>query len=40
VGTFVIAPSKVTHEFSCDAGADCLFLLRRSGPTDYIWPGK
>jgi quercetin dioxygenase-like cupin family protein len=40
VGTFVIAPSKVTHEFACDAGADCLFLLRRSGPTDYIWPGK
>jgi quercetin dioxygenase-like cupin family protein len=40
VGTFVIAPSKVTHEFSCDAGADCLFLLRRSGPTDYIWPAK
>ena len=40
VGTFVIAPSKATHQFSCDAGAACLFLLRRSGPTDYIWPAK
>jgi len=40
VGTFVIAPSKQVHQFSCDAGADCVFLLRRSGPTDYIWPGK
>jgi quercetin dioxygenase-like cupin family protein len=40
VGTFVIAPSKAMHEFACDAGADCLFLLRRSGPTDYISPAK
>jgi quercetin dioxygenase-like cupin family protein len=40
VGTFVIATSKQTHEFVCDAGAPCVFLLRRSGPTDYIWPAK
>lgn len=39
-GTFVSIPSKQMHEFVCDAGADCLFLLRHSGPTDYIWPGK
>jgi len=40
VGTFVIIASKQAHEFACDAGAECVFLLRRSGPTDYIWPGK
>lgn len=36
-GTFVIAPSKSKHEFSCDAGADCVFVVRLSGPTDYNW---
>jgi hypothetical protein len=36
-GTFLVLPSKARHEFSCDAGADCLFVLRRSAPTDYIW---
>ena len=40
VGTFVIVPSKAVHQFTCDGGADCVFLLRRSGPTDYIWPTK
>lgn len=40
MGTFVIVHSKQTHEFACDAGAPCVFLLRRSGPSDYIWPGK
>jgi mannose-6-phosphate isomerase-like protein (cupin superfamily) len=40
VGTFVVAPSKATHEFTCDPGAECVFLMRRSGPTDYIWPAK
>jgi quercetin dioxygenase-like cupin family protein len=40
VGTFVIVHSKQTHEFACDSGAPCVFLLRRSGPTDYIWPAK
>jgi quercetin dioxygenase-like cupin family protein len=39
-GTFVIVPSKAKHEFSCDAGADCLFVMRRSGPTDYNWVAK
>lgn len=40
LGTFVITPSKTKYELACDAGADCLLLLRRSGPTDYIWPAK
>ncbi|MCA1665293.1 MAG: cupin domain-containing protein, partial [Myxococcales bacterium] len=40
LGTFVVVRSKQMHEFSCDAGAACVFLLRRSGPTDYIWPAK
>jgi mannose-6-phosphate isomerase-like protein (cupin superfamily) len=40
VGTFVIAPSRALHEFTCDAGAECVFFMRRSGPTDYIWPAK
>lgn len=39
-GTFVIVPSKAKHEFSCDAGAECLFIIRRSGPTDYNWVAK
>lgn len=34
-GTFVVVPSKMQHEFSCDAGADCIFVVRRSGPTDF-----
>ncbi len=39
-GTFVIVPSKAKHEFSCDAGAACVFVVRRSGPTEYIWGAK
>jgi quercetin dioxygenase-like cupin family protein len=36
-GTFVNVPSKAKHEFSCDAGAECIFVVHRSGPTDYNW---
>ncbi len=39
-GTFVNVPSKAHHEFSCDAGAECVFVVRRSGPTDYNWVAK
>ena len=39
-GTFVIVGSKTPHEFSCDAGAPCVFVVRRSGPTDYNLVGK
>lgn len=40
VGTLVIVPSRAKHEFSCDSGADCVLLVRRSGPTDYNWVAK
>jgi len=39
-GTFVIVPSKAKHEFSCDASAACVLIVRRSGPTEYIWGKK
>jgi quercetin dioxygenase-like cupin family protein len=39
-GTFVVVPSRAKHEFACDAGAACVFVLRRSGPTDYNWVAK
>ncbi len=34
-GTFLIIPSKMQHDFSCDPGAECVFVMRRSGPTDF-----
>ncbi|HXU72529.1 MAG TPA: cupin domain-containing protein [Polyangia bacterium] len=40
VGTFVVVPSRAKHEFSCDSGADCVLIVRRSGPTDYNWVAK
>lgn len=39
-GTLVVLPSKAKHEVSCDAGADCIFVVRRSGPTDFNWVAK
>jgi quercetin dioxygenase-like cupin family protein len=39
-GTFVMVPSKAKHELHCDAGADCIFVVRRSGPADYNWVAK
>ena len=36
-GTFVIAPSRAKHEFTCDGATECVFIIRRSGPTDYNW---
>lgn len=39
-GTFVIIPSKTKHEFRCDAGSECVFVMRRSGPTDFNWVAK
>lgn len=39
-GTYVVVPSKMRHEFTCDAGAACVLVIRRSGPTEYIWAGK
>ena len=39
-GTFIVVPSKAKHEFSCDAGAECVVVVRRSGPTEYNWATK
>ncbi|HEY2746978.1 MAG TPA: cupin domain-containing protein [Polyangia bacterium] len=39
-GTFVIVASKVKHEFSCDSRVACVFVVRRSGPTEFIWGAK
>ena len=39
-GTFIVIPSKTKHEFRCDAGAECVFVVRRSGPTDINWVAK
>lgn len=39
-GTFVVVPSRAPHEFSCDAGAPCVLVVRRSGPTEYNWVAK
>jgi quercetin dioxygenase-like cupin family protein len=36
-GTYVVVPGKVKHEFTCDAGAECVFVVRRSGPADVTW---
>lgn len=34
-GTFLVIPSRAKHDFVCDGGAECLFVTRRSGPTDF-----
>ena len=34
-GGYVVIPAKMVHQFTCNAGADCLLLTRRGGPTDY-----
>jgi quercetin dioxygenase-like cupin family protein len=37
VGSYVVFPSKLAHELVCDAGAECVIINRRSGPTDVNW---
>jgi quercetin dioxygenase-like cupin family protein len=39
-GTYVIVPSKAKHDVTCEAGADCVMIVRRSGPTDYNYVAK
>jgi quercetin dioxygenase-like cupin family protein len=39
-GSYIIVGSKAKHDFSCDTGADCLFIVHRSGPTEYNWVAK
>ncbi len=39
-GTYVVVPSKAQHEFSCDGAAPCVFVVRRSGPSDFNLASK
>ncbi len=34
-GSYLVIPAKVHHELVCGAGAECVLLTRRAGPTDY-----
>ena len=34
-GGYLVIPAKAVHQFTCNAGADCMLLTRRGGPTDY-----
>jgi quercetin dioxygenase-like cupin family protein len=34
-GTYIVIPSRAKHDFACDGGAECVFVIRRSGPTDF-----
>jgi quercetin dioxygenase-like cupin family protein len=36
-GSYIVIPGKTRHSLVCDAGAECLVLTRRGGPTDYHW---
>jgi quercetin dioxygenase-like cupin family protein len=40
-GSYFVIPAKTVHQLSCGAGADCVLLTRRAGPTDYnfVQPG-
>jgi quercetin dioxygenase-like cupin family protein len=39
-GSYVVIPAKVQHELTCGAGAECVLLTRRAGPTDYNFVSK
>ena len=39
-GSYFVIPAKAQHKLDCAAGADCLLLTRRGGPTDYHFVGK
>jgi len=36
-GDFIVIPAKVHHKLTCGAGAECVLITRRAGPTDYHW---
>ena len=40
-GSYFVIPAKTVHQLSCGAGAECVLLTRRAGPTDYnfVAPG-
>jgi quercetin dioxygenase-like cupin family protein len=34
-GDFIVIPPKAHHSLKCGAGAECVLMTRRAGPTDY-----
>jgi len=36
-GDYIVIPPKANHLAKCGAGAECVVLTRRGGPTDYHW---
>jgi quercetin dioxygenase-like cupin family protein len=36
-GSYIVIPPKTHHQLQCGAGAECVVLTRRAGPTDYSW---
>jgi quercetin dioxygenase-like cupin family protein len=34
-GGYVVIPAKAVHSVTCLAGAECVVMTRRAGPTDY-----
>jgi quercetin dioxygenase-like cupin family protein len=36
-GSYAVTPPKATHDLACDAGAECVFIVRRNGPADVSW---
>jgi quercetin dioxygenase-like cupin family protein len=34
-GDFIVIPAKAHHKLTCGAGAECVLITRRAGPTDY-----
>lgn len=36
-GSYNVTPPKAPHDLACDAGAECVFIVRRNGPADLTW---
>jgi quercetin dioxygenase-like cupin family protein len=36
-GDYLVIPAKAHHQVTCGAGAECVLITRRAGPTDYQW---
>jgi quercetin dioxygenase-like cupin family protein len=39
-GSYIVIPGKTHHQFTCLAGAECVVMTRRGGPTDYHFVEK
>ena len=35
VGSYIVIPAKINHEWVIDASGDCIVLVRRGGPADF-----